>query len=119
VLPVGLDVFAFTAGVASYLASHWLRRRRRVRYGPEVKTLFPNSLQPVQLAYNLAREHGCTTTLNVRYKDGWAWWACQPTPGNDMLVTTGWCPTRRALERVLARAGETGLPMQTGLPPSS
>jgi hypothetical protein len=85
--------------------SWWWYRRRQAR-AREAAEFFRADLESVRDAWKIALARNAPVMLTVRRGAGYAWWLGQPVPGEDILITTGWNLTRRALSRHLTRAAE-------------
>lgn len=84
------------------LAWIWRRRVTGRRCG-QAAALWRADSDLVREAADLAREQGGVCVLSVEHARGWAWWACRAVPGDDLVVTTGWCRTRAQLRRIAVR----------------
>jgi len=93
-------IYAAEAGIAVWGAAGWLRERRYCRAG-DVSGLFPEDSERVQAACALAKSSCGTAMLSVMHEGGWAFFLVRAVPGNDVVVTSGWRPTRRQVQRLM------------------
>lgn len=82
----------------------WSNRRHQAARDREAAARFRADSPPVQQAAWMAAEYNGIAMVSARHARGWAWVICQGVSHGDLLITTGWCRRRRALQGRFASA---------------
>jgi hypothetical protein len=76
----------------------WAHRRFRAMRDREAAAMFRADSPPVRQAAAMAREYDGIAMVSGPHAKGWAWIICQEVSRGDLLITTGWCRSRKALQ---------------------